>query len=671
MSKKIELFIKTILVVSFFVPLIVFPSSYIFPFIVPKIVFFRSLVLIMLGAYIILLFSNWQKYRLKLSAINIGVLVFLLSFLISTIVGVDAYKSFWDCHERMLGLFTIFHYIIYYFIITSVISKWEDWKWIFRIFLGAGFLVMFVGLLQKANPEFLLNKGNARVSATLGNAIYFSGYGLFLFLLGLFLAVKEKYKKENFWFWFSAIASLFGFLGIFWGGTRGALLGLLVALFILLVLYIFSLQDEKHKKYKYILISAIFLGIIVLGLSYNFRKTDFIKSIPAYGRLLNTDVSQNNTRVMAWSIAIDAWKEKPIFGWGPNNYYYAFNKYYKPEFLRQGWGETWFDNAHSVIMNTIAVQGLFGILSYLAIYVLVVLAIYRAYKSKKIDSHTAFFGVAIILSHLVAVATVFDNPTSYLYFFVFLAFINSSSTADFTEEKNKFSKDLNIPLSVFVSLFVLLFIYSTNINPARANKATLDSIRAIYNGSNAVQVYNEAIKIPSPHIDDIRNDFGKIAAENLPKYIEAKRMTEANAMFDLAMAEFKKNLFLHPNDIRVKIAIADLAQLGASFKKDPDLLILAEKLIDEALEFSPKRQQLLFSGAILKMYLAKNVEAEKLLKQAVDLDPKVAESWGRLASFYSQIGARESAEEILAKAESEYGFKFQIDKNGVIKQLVK
>ena len=156
MSKKLELFIKSVLVASFFVPLIAIPDNYIFPFIVPKIVVFRSLVLMMLGAYILLLFTNWQKYRIKLTAINIGVLVFLFSFTISTIVGVDFYKSFWDCHERMLGLFTIFHYIAYYFIITSVITKWEDWKWIFRIFLGAGFIVMFIGMIQKINPEYLV-----------------------------------------------------------------------------------------------------------------------------------------------------------------------------------------------------------------------------------------------------------------------------------------------------------------------------------------------------------------------------------------------------------------------------------------------------------------------------------------------------------------------------------
>jgi hypothetical protein len=84
----------------------------------------------------------------------------------------------------MLGLFTTSHYVIYYFIITSVVSTWDDWKLLLRSFLFAGSIVMFIGLLQRYfNPNLLLNRGSDRVSASLGNAIYFSGYGLFLFFV--------------------------------------------------------------------------------------------------------------------------------------------------------------------------------------------------------------------------------------------------------------------------------------------------------------------------------------------------------------------------------------------------------------------------------------------------------------------------------------------------------
>src|SRR5690606_23008886 len=104
----------------------------------------------------------------------------------------------------------------------------------------------------------------------------------------------------------------------------------------------------KLKQIVFLSFVALFAIFVVLFIN---RKTDFVANIPAVGRLLNTDVSSTNTRVMAWGVAFEAWQEKPVFGWGPNNFYYAFNKYYKPQFLEYGFGETWFDNAHSVIMN--------------------------------------------------------------------------------------------------------------------------------------------------------------------------------------------------------------------------------------------------------------------------------------------------------------------------------
>ena len=195
MRKTLEQVVKILIYATFFVPLIVLPSSFIFPFIVPKILFFRSLVEIMLGGYILLLLINWQDYKPRFTAMNLALAAFLLSFALSTFFGVDPYHSFWDNHERMLGLFTIFHYVAYYFICSSVFKNWTEWKKALKVFLTAGSLVMFVAFLQVFKPDFLLNGGSPRVASTLGNAIYVGGYGLFLTFVSFLLFVKEKNKS--------------------------------------------------------------------------------------------------------------------------------------------------------------------------------------------------------------------------------------------------------------------------------------------------------------------------------------------------------------------------------------------------------------------------------------------------------------------------------------------
>ena len=112
MKKSLENGLKVLLYGTFFIPLLFPLTSFIFPFIVPKILLFRSAVEVMLGLYGLLLCVNWERYKPRLSAVSIALGFFILSFAISTIFGVDPYHSFWDNHERMLGLFTILHYAI-------------------------------------------------------------------------------------------------------------------------------------------------------------------------------------------------------------------------------------------------------------------------------------------------------------------------------------------------------------------------------------------------------------------------------------------------------------------------------------------------------------------------------------------------------------------------------
>ena len=197
MKKKLELAVKIFIYGTFFVPLVVVPSSFIFPFIVPKILLLRALITLMAGGYAALLLINWEEYRPRITPISLAILAFLLSFIFSTLAGVDSYHSFWDNHERMLGLFTILHYAVYYFIVNALFKSWVDWKWALRFFLIAGSIVMFIGVLQKGNPELLLNQGSDRVASTLGNAIYVGGYGLFLIFVSAILFIKEQIIKNR------------------------------------------------------------------------------------------------------------------------------------------------------------------------------------------------------------------------------------------------------------------------------------------------------------------------------------------------------------------------------------------------------------------------------------------------------------------------------------------
>lgn len=624
-------------------PLII-RSGYIFPFIVPKILFLRSIIIALLGCYLVLLVTDFKKYRSRFSLLTVSILLFWLSFAISTFAGVDWYRSFWDNHERMLGLFTITHYVILYLIASAIVTTDTQWNTVFRSALLCGGLVMVIGMWQRfVNPDAILNQGSDRVSATLGNPIYYSGYGLFLLFLGAIQYIRERSKM---WRWIAVITAISGFMGIFLGGTRGAILGLLAGGAVVLGCYAFFVKQKT--RFTLIARYAVVVGIVVIGVLVAFRQTSFVSSLPAVGRLVNTSFFSeltSGTRGMAWKVAIEAWKDRPVFGWGPNNYYYAFNEHFNPRFLEFGWGETWFDNAHSVIFNTLAVQGLVGIVIYLTIYGVAILYLVRGIQKGSVARSIGFLSIGFLTAHLVGLVTVFENPTSYLYFIVFLGFVSYvvrevrirvSAESAVPEEKTKKSSEQYSVSSGAVAVIVCvlcLVTYVTNINPARANRATARAMQQVYSGSATPDVFREPLRFGSPHIDDIRNDLSRSVLEAIPTMVQNKKTEHVGALLERAIAELQANRLLHPLDIRVNFTLYSLYNYAHQLTGDTNFLAQSEAEIRTGLQHSQKRQQFEYALAQNLVLQERIEEAKEVLRTSVNNNGKIAEGWYRLAAL--------------------------------------
>lgn len=678
MSKqKIVSFVKFLIYTTFFVPLLVLPTSFIFPFIVPKILMFRSLVTLMIAGYILLLFINWQEFKPRFSWLSLALVAFFASFTVSTFVGVDAYHSFWDNHERMLGLFTIFHYVAYYFVCSAMFKSWTEWKQALKIFLLAGSLAMFVGMLQIFNPNLLLNQGAARVASTLGNPIYVGGYGLFLTFVSLLLFLKENNKA---WRWAEAAMGLLAILGMIFSGTRGSVLGLAAGLGILIIIYIVILKEKEKHKTRSVLTAIAVLGILLVSLLYAFRQTKFVSGIPGVGRAVNTTytVLKNSARWVAWGVAVESWKQKPVFGWGPNNFFYAFNLNYNPWSLHFGYGETWFDNAHNIIMNTLAVQGVVGLVVYLAIFIAGIMVLILAKRKKKLDQHIFAVAVAFLVAHLVQNVTVFENPTSYLYFMFWLAMINQFAKAEPTNPQMNPNQAnaVHIPdkrisggavLTLGIAAFLIIFIF--NIQPARANMKTLDALKLLtYAPAEAAAAVREALAFNSPHIDDIRSDLGRTIAQMLGG--GNKLSKEQNLeLFQMAEEAMVKNVKLHPYDIRNYLSLSPLYQGAYGFTNNTDYVVKYGESLETALKYSPKRQQIIYNLANFYLQTNKIDRTIELFEKALDDEKGIAETYWRLAYVYKLVGKMDNVKEVLDLA-AKNNIQFSDEEKNIIQQIL-
>lgn len=237
------------------------------------------------------------------------------------------------------------------------------------------------------------------------------------------------------------------------------------------------------------------------------------------------------------------------------------------------------------------------------------------------------------------------------------------------ELSKKSIRSVSLGSSAIVGVIIFLIIYATNIQPARANQATLVAIRATQSGVNIFELYDHAQSIPTPHIDDVRNDFGRQAQQLIAQLYQQGKTQEADKLVDLVRSELKKNLELHPLDIRVHIQLAQIDQSIAQIKQDTALLVESRQLLQETLEFSPKRQQAQYMLAGVYLQFNQNDEAIDLLRASIDNNPQISEGWWRLALVYKSKGDIETARQVLDEAQNS-GVVFSVQEQEIVNSIL-
>src|SRR3989344_4515351 len=99
-----------------FMPLIIF-KDFISPFHFGKVLVFRSLIEILGATYLLLILTD-RSYLPRLNGIFWAFLFFVGAFTLATTTSVLPYPSFWGTLERMGGLWTFWHYFLFYIILT-------------------------------------------------------------------------------------------------------------------------------------------------------------------------------------------------------------------------------------------------------------------------------------------------------------------------------------------------------------------------------------------------------------------------------------------------------------------------------------------------------------------------------------------------------------------------
>jgi len=651
---------------------IVVANPFFFPYITGKAFFFRIIIEIAFAGWITLVFLD-TKYRPKLSPLTIGITFFVLVTLLADLIGMNPLRSLWSNFERMEGWVTVVHLWMLFLTMTNMFAvtekgkHWYHWHRWFMAELGVATFVGLYGLLQLAGV-LAIHQGSTRIDASLGNAAYMAVYMLLNVGIAAYVLHLSKQKwnikiwKSELWiFWISFIVSMvaaaalisskqdsanfFHLLGVFtsthpWlfiGGTllmaaallypyyilpflfsflvfetatRGTILGLIGGIVLACLLYALFAKGEP-RKFRFISLGVIALIVLVGAIFWANRTTDFVKNNEILNRMatISWNDSKTQARGYIWPMALEGFKERPILGWGQENFNYIFNQNYNPNMWNQ---EQWFDRAHNVYLDWLTASGVLGLIAYLALYVLFLMAVWKSPLS--ISQKSILTG--LIAAYAVHNVFVFDNIASYIVFFVLLAFVNSFKEGrpfklfGTSPARHEVVEYVVLPSAIVILGLVFYFV---NVRPMMANTRLIGALQACSTISASPDSFIRALDIHSSVANqEIREQLyactnGVINNDQFPGPTK-------QAFFTLANKEIQAQIEDAPEDARTYMLAGSLMNALGQYEK-------AGEFITKALELSPEKQSIALQQITVLANTNKLPEAEEVARKTYEAAP--------------------------------------------------
>lgn len=609
-----------------FIVLIVSKSLF-FPFITGKNFAFRILVEIVGVAWLALALV-YPQYRPKRTWVLAAFAAFVVAIGVADAFGVYPFKSFWSNYERMEGWITLAHLFVYFLAASSLLTA-DLWKRWWQTSLGVSILVGLYGLIQLAGLA-TINQGGVRLDATLGNATYLAVYMLFhVFIAGVLLADEwSRRPKERVMF-----AILYGgaitlnLVILFFTATRGAVLGLLGGAF--LAAFIFLARSPRSPAAWRLWAGIAALGVVVLGLWFA-RDSAFIKQNETLSRLTSMSFSETTVaaRFVNWHMAWQGVKERPILGWGQENYAAVFDKYYDPRMYAQ---EPWFDRVHQLVLDWLIAGGIVGLLSYLSIWAASLIALWR---SKNFSDADKSIVTGLLAGYFFYLLFTFDNIVSYLLFVSLVAYITVRGVE--RAEPIVAAAPLSPRALPFVAGVAVLLAWGVawgvNAHALSANRAIIQGLSPQTELSKNLEYFKTAIALRTMGTQEAREHLTqsamRVVSLNVPPEVKS-------AFVNTAASELAEQNRDAPLNARFPFFLGALLNGSGNLAE-------AKIALEKAHELSPGKQTILFELASNAFARGDSSAAMDMLKKAYTLEPKNND-----ALIYYAVGAARAGDTTL------------------------
>lgn len=415
-----------------------------------------------------------QTLILKRTPLDIPILLFLLSQIISTIFSIDPHTSLWGYYSRSNGgLFSIASYILLYYALVSNFSKDQVINFLKAAVLG-GVLVSLYAipehfglspscmiLVQEFNASCWVQDVQARVFATLGQPNWLAAYLAMLIFPTIYFLLTAKNKILLITYFLSLIALYMAFTFTF---SRGATLGLIAGGLVFIVgLIIVTLRQAQGifgERSRTITLISIIISFVLINLIYGSALTRFKlfneapKTVTPQQQAAEKrqeamqlepggGTESGQIRLIVWEGALEIFKHYPYFGSGVETFAYS---YYNHRPQKHNLVSEWdflYNKAHNEYLNYLATTGLFGFISYMSMILIFIIWCIRYYvlsimgkqNQKTLNTYYLILIPSLLaayISYLVQNIFGFSVVIIALFFFLFpgIAFVATDSVKE-------------------------------------------------------------------------------------------------------------------------------------------------------------------------------------------------------------------------------------------------
>jgi O-antigen ligase/Tfp pilus assembly protein PilF len=606
----------------FVIPFIVV-LNYLYPWVAGKIWGFELMVEILFPLWVALAMRR-REFRPATNLFFWAVLIYFAVATVSMIFGDMPSRSLWSKPDRLTGMFFQYHLLAFFLMAGTA------WR---------GFLTKAAALSVAVAAASALygvfgGDNSGRGSASFGNPDYL---GQFLVPHVFLAAWLLWHNRGNYWRVACGLAIPVLLWGIYATRSRGALLGLALGVLTGLVLAAIKGRGRLRKGAFIGLASLVVLALAYLGAN---------KWLPTRSWLYNHRYSiqslqeSTGSRSLLLTNVVKGIKERPILGWGPENFESAYYFYYDPVTIKFSDYETRQDRPHNLALGVIVELGIIGFLAYAAVF----LFGWRLALKREGDEER-LAGAALVLalvSHLATNLFLFETTTSYVNLFVMLALLAVFVAPQVESGEDSETHSAALPTAIIVAALVIWVSSYGVVNSIRASSLTAKAVVGLSDRSISAAdlsaLVAELKKIPHPLYERNVRALVSNLSSGRGDYVTGDYQP---ILEDLATVEYKLAGTQQHDYVNALVTATALQSLPPPRTAERQTAL--EEAINRAVKLAPNRQEVYWLVGQNEFEKGNLDAAKQAYQKAVDLYPDSVVAQAAYAGFLLRAGQVQEA----------------------------